>query len=195
MVKETDKKSSRRLWRLALIALIAVPFVPVISVYAMAALARVAGCRIDQSGECLIGSVSAGDFIVAASNAALIIGTIFWFIVPVWLASCYFVVTQGWARTGSRLPLAFAVSMIFAFLPYCAPLLLINSLSSSDCSILPCRIFGGDLGNDVAKHAPDIASVGTLVGLVIALAMFALYAIGTGIVRVVSWRRTTTPAE
>lgn len=167
----------RRVWRIALAVLIVVPFLPELAIYAIAALV-LWKCDIGQKTACLVGPVSIGDIIAALLDTTVIIGAAFWFIAPVWLAACYLVTTLGWSRTGSRLSLALLVSLIFAFLPYVAPLLLTNSLVSVDCTIVPCWILGGEM-TKIVRPAPDIASWGALGGLVIAFGAFFLYAIGT----------------
>src|SRR5262249_60856939 len=95
------------------------------------------------------------------------------------LAACYVPVTLGWSRLWSRLLLAFAVSLIYAFAPYFGPGLSIDHLVNENCLpnegfVGPCRIYGGNVGS----IAHDTVRLGWSIikGAPIAFGVFLAYA-------------------
>ena len=98
---------------------------------------------------CLSGPISVSRTIVAALGARHGAGFKV-SIVPVWLALSYLAVCRGWMRTASRLLLGFAVTLIFAFLPYFLSLPAFGNFAAPECqpftSAGVCGLFDGNGG-------------------------------------------------
>jgi len=199
MMAQANVSSHQRLWRLAVLLLVLLPFLPEIVIYAVSALAKINGCQVDAKSPCVIGGVSVSATIAAGLEAGLLRGAGFAAgISAVWLALCYVAVNLGWSRVLSRLLLAFAVTIIFAFLPYLGPMLAILNLVNPSChpnegGVGPCWIFGQNVGS--AAHESVSAIWLIFAGAPITLGTLCVYVIVTIIIRVVSARRAVTPAE
>jgi hypothetical protein len=104
-------------YKLAFVALVLLPFLPAIAISEIPALARVGRCFFGE-GACLTGTITTAPRAASRSAAAFIIS-----IAAGWLVVCYLILSLGWrTRIMSRLLLAFAVTLIFAFLPNLMPL-------------------------------------------------------------------------
>jgi hypothetical protein len=180
---------SRAHWRrLTFMLLVAIPFLPEIVMGGTAALAALSGCKPDQDKVCLIGAVPVSDVIAFAlqSAAGWVRLSYAWHVamyavLAVWIVVCYVALTRGWARLRSRLLLGFAVALIFAFLPYFAPMLTLDALAHGQCHaneayVGACKIFGGEVG----APAHDAVRLGwgfLYGGALLAPAIFVVYAI------------------
>jgi hypothetical protein len=188
-----------RLWQLTLLFLVVLPFLPEIVIYAVSALAKTNGCQIEAKSPCVVAGTSVSAIIVAGLDASLLRGAGFAEgISAVWLALCYVVINWGWSRALSRLLLALAVTIIFAFLPYLAPMLAIMNLVNPYChpnagGVGPCWIFGENVGS--AAHETVSARWFMFIGAPIALGVFCVYVIVTVVIRIISARRAVRPAE
>jgi len=149
-----------RRWRGVLLLLVFLPFLPEIVVLLAALFAHVAGCSVGEKAVCAIGPFAASDIIRVALEAASLIGVSFAFgLAAVWLALSYLAIVKGWLSLSSRIQLALAVSLIFAFVPYFGPLLSIAPSISAGChpnegGIPPtCMIYGdvGDAAHEVVR--------------------------------------------
>jgi hypothetical protein len=118
-----------------------------------------------------------------ALEAALLVGVSFGFgVVAVWLALCYVSITRGCSRVLSRLLLAFFISLIFAFVPYLGPMMMMSAggLENPRCQpneggVGPCLMYGGDIGS--VAHDSGVLFLHTFIGAPVALGAFGLYAL------------------
>src|ERR1700722_5263261 len=201
-------------WRLLLLLLIVIPFLPEIAIYAITAVAKIQGCSPKASCNVLgLSAFDAFNAIDRALSAALfrtglrrVAGSANWdstwlvmgpCILEIWLAACYGVVTLGWVSTRSRLSVAFAVTLLFAVLPYIGPWRAINL----DCyprggGVGECEVFGGHLDNTVPGAPDKITANDTiaaenqfLIGAPIATGVFVIYLVVATIIGVVSRKR------
>jgi hypothetical protein len=188
-------KSSHGLWPLALILLFVLPFLPEITIYVATLLAEIEGCKVDGRMVCLIGQVPASDIIGAALDAGMLVAASFVTgIAAVWLALCYLVVTRGWAHFVSRLLLAFVITVVFAFLPYLAPMLAITHLVNPNCrpnegGVGGCIMFGGAVGDTV--HDAVTAPWLIVAGAPIACGAFVIYVVVITFISTIATRRAT----
>jgi hypothetical protein len=142
-----------RFWKGALLLLVVLPLLPEIVILAATLFAAVIGCHVASETACAVGPSSVGDIIRVALEAGSLVGSKFgdgW--VVAWVALCYVLIVQGWARLSRRLLLGLVVSLIFAFLPYFGPILSIEHLANPKClpnegAIGPCTMYGGNIGS------------------------------------------------
>src|SRR5262245_7268905 len=145
MDTESRPSDRHRLWRFVLLALVGLPFLPEAIVLMTATAARMGGCPADVEKTCALGPLAAG-VVKFATEAAALTGEVFGVgVVLVWLVGCYAAITLGWSRLASRLLLALAVTLAFAFLPYFAPTLALGPFINAKCQpneggVGPCEI-------------------------------------------------------
>ncbi|MBR1179542.1 hypothetical protein JQ617_36645 [Bradyrhizobium sp. KB893862 SZCCT0404] len=160
--------------------LVVLPFLPELVILLTSLFAELWGCRPGSDTGCSIGS-SAAEIIRHALDAGFVVGSRFGDgLAVLWLAACCWLITQGWPRLWSRLLLAFAVSLVCAFVPYFGPMLSISHLVNPKCSpneggVGDCIVYGGDVGG----VAHQVVGLGwrILEGAPIAIGIFVLYAI------------------
>ena len=103
-----------RPYKLVFIALVVLPFLP--------ALARSAANRCFSDRQICLAADRVSEFVAAALQASFRRGYISIAVAVGWLVVCYLALSLGWRkRITSRLLLAFAVTLIFAFFPYFVP--------------------------------------------------------------------------
>lgn len=179
MATESKRRSRRWSWRAALLTAILLPLLPEIAIVATYVIAERLGCQVGGETACMIGPGSASAFIRTALEASSLVALGFGSgIAVLWLAACYFFISQGWTRLSNQLLLAFAVSLIFAFLPYVGPILSIGHLANPNCQpneggVGPCEIYGGDVGN--VAHDSVTLSWLAFYGAPMAFGAFFLY--------------------
>jgi len=199
MAKTSLERSHRYLARFVLLLLVAIPLLPEIVIWAVAALASLMGCRPDQKDACLIGSLAVSDVIDWALQAAgvSIVGSAterayLYLAIGGWLVVCYVVLIRGWQRVTSRLLFGSLVALILALLPFWGPMLAIKMLANGPycepAGSSGCMLFGGKVNQayaaiSMADPPPYYTSALLAVGL------FAVYAILVIMQRVVSARR------
>jgi len=195
MDTESEKSDRRRLWRLGMLALVGLPFLPEAIILITAAAARIGGCSIEKA--CTLGPLAAGT-VKLATEAGLSIGAVFGVgLVVVWLVICYIAITLGWDRLPSRLLLALAVTLVFAFLPYFAPALVLEPFVNAKCKPNSggsggCEIYGEKIGRVV--HETDALPWFLVIAMPLTLAAFALYAIVAIVMHIRSQKRAV-PAK
>ena len=195
--------------RFAFLLLVIIPFLPEILIWAAATIAELKGCQPDQKDACLIGTLPVSDIIAFSLylGAGLIIAGVrasyVWLVVACgamagWLVACYAALILGWARVSSRLLLGFAVAAVFAFLPYFGPMLSVANLVNEHCrpndgGVGACMMFGSYVGKPEASPAHDAVMLGWLApyGALLALAIFAVYAVVVIVIAIASAKRTT----
>lgn len=188
---------SQRRWRIALLGLVVVPFLPEIAFYATAGLAMLKGCAVEQKAACTIGPLSVADILANLLEAGLLIGGLFAFGgVVLWLGLCLVAVIGGWQRVWSRLLIGLAVSLVFAVLPYFAPMIAIGNFAHPQCQpneggVGPCVMFGDEVGSPA--HESVVAGWFVFWGAPIAFAMLVIFAIVV-IVLAVRGRRSAEAA-
>jgi hypothetical protein len=169
-------------WRAALLLLVALPLVPEMVIIGTSLIAKIMGCT-PEGGPCPIGPGSAAGLIRKALEAATFLGFQFSYgLAAVWLIMCYWLVARGWSSLRSRLLLAFALSIIFASVPYVGPLLSIDHLINpinpkcvlNEGGVGDCKIYGGDVA---VAHDTERLAWRVMAGALIALGIFAVYAI------------------
>ena len=183
-----DKQTrSRHWWRFALLLLVVLPFVPELVIYAVAALAKAGGCLVDENWVCTIVDVRVSGIIATMSRIGILVARYMgeYGLAVVWLGACYLTMTRGWRSLVSRLLLAFAVTLIFALLPYVGPQQAIVDLHAGNCALNEsgvgrCMTFGVDIGPSTRGVVNTNL---TLVGFLIAVGSCAVYAIVAVIVR------------
>lgn len=172
--------------------LVLLPFVPEVAILLTSLFAAISGCQPGSDAGCRIGS-SAADIIRHALEASLLVGSRFGDgLAALWLASCCWLITLGWPRLWIRLLLAFAISLICAFVPYFGPMLSISHLVNPRCSpneggVGDCIVYGGDVGGVAHK----VVSLGWRIieGAPIAIGIFVVYAIIAVIIELRSRKR------
>ncbi|MEO8321590.1 MAG: hypothetical protein ABI561_25080, partial [Bradyrhizobium sp.] len=163
MAKEAIERSHRHSARLKLLLLVLIPFIPEIIIFAI--LQRGADSIVDFVAN--PGAWQAGIYLAIAG----------------WLVVCCVAVSQGWSAVPSRLLLGFAVALVFAILPYAGPGL----------AIVCIKAFGGNVNEDAYTAAVQlIESKYTVIGALLAIGIFVVYAIFVIATGVASSRR---PAE
>jgi hypothetical protein len=199
MITKSFEHSHQYLARRALLLLVAIPLLPEIVIFAVAALAFLMGCRPDQKGACLIGSLAVSDVIDWALQAGGVstVGsaTERAYLYPAiggWLVACYVVLIRGWKRLRSRLLLGSAVALFLALLPFWGPMLAIKMLANGPycepAGSRDCTLFGGKV--DLAYAALSMADPPPYYKSVqLAAGIFVVYAILVIVQRVVSARR------
>jgi len=193
---EPATEPRRHRWRLALLVLVVLPFLPELAIYAVGALAKLNGCVADQKQICRIVGVNVGDVLSGLVTAAVFIGTVFVLgLAAVWLVMCYLVIGRGWTGPAARFFLALFATVIFAALPYLAPVLAVAPLANDNCLPNegggPCLIFGGDVST--AHHTVVLPWL-LMPGIPIALATAAVYAIVMAIIKARRARASRQPA-
>jgi hypothetical protein len=200
MIKQSPDHPRRHFWQIALLLLVIIPFLPEITILVTAAVADIMGWN--QKGVCTFESAPVTNIITLSLELAtgLILAGIgtpaMWRIVLyagliAWLCLCLITASLGWASTRSRLLIGFAVTIVFAFLPYFAPMLAIEILANDNCrpneaGVGACVMFGGYVGNtDRAVAMGWLAGY----GVPLALGVFAIYATVIIIVGVSSRKR------
>jgi hypothetical protein len=181
------------LYRLGLLLLVVIPFLPVIIILVIAFLAELKGCRPDQKEICQFGSVPVSDilaFILQASAGSIIAGirqshlgfVFFYSVIAGWLVACLVVLTLGWRRMISRVFLGFAVTLIFALLPYFGFMLAMAPLMNEACrpnegNVGACIMFGGYVGSPDYSPAHDGVALGWLAsyGVPLTLAIYVIF--------------------
>ncbi|TWI64927.1 hypothetical protein IQ16_05555 [Bradyrhizobium huanghuaihaiense] len=160
--------------------LVVLPFLPELVILLTSLFAGLSGCRPASDAGCPIGT-SAAEIIRRSLDAGFVVGSRFGDgLAVLWLAACCWLITLGWARLWSRLLLAFAVSLVCAFVPYFGPMLSISHLVNPKCSpneggVGDCIVYGGDVGG--AAH--QVVGLGwrILEGAPIAIGIFVVYAV------------------
>src|ERR1700722_8068034 len=210
MTKEFLEHSRCRRWRLVLLLLVVISLLPEIVMGVTVAFAEITGCQPDQTSACVIGSLPVSDVIALALEAGTVVilagvrtNTV-WLVVlyagvAAWLCLCLIVVTLGWARTLSRLLLGLAMAIVFAFLPYFAPLLVVDYLANDNCrpnegGLGACKLFGDYVGGAEYSPVHDAVVMGWLAwfGIPLALGIFIIYALVVIVIGVSSSRHFRT---
>ncbi|TWB64951.1 hypothetical protein FBZ94_102495 [Bradyrhizobium sacchari] len=176
--------------------LVVFPFVPELVILLTSLFAGLSGCRPGSDTGCPVGS-SAAEIIRHALEAGFLVGSRFGDgLAALWLAACCWLITLGWLRLWTRLLLAFAVSLICAFVPYFGPMLSISHLVNPKCSpneggVGDCFVYG----NDVGGAAHKVVSLGWRIieGAPIAIGIFAVYAIVAVIIELRARRQAPRP--
>jgi hypothetical protein len=161
------------------------PFLPDLAIYVVGGLAKVNGCVADQKEICRIAGVNVSDVLSGLVIIAVLIGTVFVLgLAAVWLVMCYLVIGRGWAGPAARFVLALSATVIFALLPYLAPVFAIAPLANTSCQPSEgggsCLIFGGDVSS---AHHTVILPWLIMPGVLITLATAAVYAIVVAIIK------------
>jgi hypothetical protein len=181
-------------WKTALVFLVVLPLIPELVIFATSLLAQILGCTPGSEAVCTIGPGSAAGIIRNALKAGSFLGFRFsdglaavWLILGCWLA------TLGWTRLRSRLLLAFALTMVCAFVPYFGPMLSIDHLINPKClpnegGVGPCMIYGGNIG--AVAHDTERLVWRIIAGAPIALVIFVVYAITAIWIHLRSRKRT-----
>jgi hypothetical protein len=183
---------ARKWWRTLLLVLVVAPLLPAITIAISVAVAFAAACTRDQHTPCLIASIPVGDVISVALQVsatgilkfrAQYSETYLLLAFGAYLGMCYLSILSGWHRLRTRLALGAVTSVLFAFVPFMLPTIVVNVLAYNGCMPSagggkPCAIFGEDVGNpadDAIVLGAKLASAST--GLV--LCMLALYTVIT----------------
>jgi hypothetical protein len=195
----SSANTRRWLWRAALLLLVALPLIPELVIFATSMLAQVLGCTPESEAVCTIWPSSAAAIIRNALKAGSLLGFRFSDgLAAIWLILCYCLVTLGWSRLRSRVLLAFALSMVCAFVPYFGPMLSIDHLINPKClpnegGVGPCIIYGGNIG--AVAHDTERLVWRVIAGAPIALAIFVVYVTIAFWAYLRSKNRTNRPAR
>ncbi len=188
MATASHERKTSRWTHLGLLVLVIIPFLPELAIWIVAGFAKVMGCRPEQQSLCM-GSTTISEIINWALklSAGLIVThtttSLRWFIVffaalGLWLTACLVIITLGWKRLSSRLAIGFAVTLIFAFLPFLGPGLALLGLAEPEaCSpgSGTCKIYGSEV-----QEAHAVLRLWSVelqwTGILLASALFAIYA-------------------
>jgi hypothetical protein len=187
----------RRFWRISLLFLVVLPFLPEVLVLATSAIANVAGCSVESQKACAFGRFAA-EIIKIATEAGTLVGIVLGLGgVVLWLILCYTSITLGWEGLSRRILLALAIALVFAFLPYFAPALVLEPLVNANCQpneggVGPCVIYGGNVG-DAAHQTVSLPWVFGVAAL-LTFATLAIYVVTVIIMRIVSRNRVIPKA-
>jgi hypothetical protein len=186
-----DQLRSR--WRHVFVILVILPFVPEFATLLVGAFAGLFGCRVDAKVACTVVGFSVSDLFGATIEAGVLVAASFGFgLVVVWLALCFVAISVAWTGVKTRLALALATTLIFAVLPYVAPLLALAAFIQGDCNpneggVGQCWMFGGDIAE--AANEAAVLPWFLFVGGPLALGAAAVSAIVIVIVRLIQRRR------
>ncbi|CCD98286.1 hypothetical protein [Bradyrhizobium sp. STM 3809] len=188
----TATSRTRTRWtQLGLLLLVVIPFLPELAIWIVAGFAKIMGCSPGQQTLCLNSpwisdtinwafKLSAG-LIVTHTTTSLRWLIAFFAGLGLWLTGCLVIISLGWRRRSSRLVLGFAITLIFAFLPFLGPGLALLGLAEPEACTPgtgTCKIYGSEVQEAHAAVRLWDLELQPL-WIVLAAALFAIYAIAT----------------